>query len=954
MNEKTLNPMEYNIVLCDDATVVEQTAANELQNHLNKITGITLPIVGENSAQDKSFMVGPTAFAIANGIDPAGSEQWAIKSVDNKIILTGGRQRGTLYAVYHLLEDEIGVRWWNPWEEYIPNLSILTVSDPIEKSGSPAFTYRDIYDGIYDTGISYTGSAPLSLFYVRNRLNGFTSYTPVVYGGTESYGLPYHVHTYSFYLPPDQYYDLHPEYYALAEGEHRRNGQLCVTNDDVKAIFKQKLSEYIAASYAHADANGLDRPVMFALTPGDFYGCCQCPNCTALINNYGTAGYNLLFVNDVAADIEKEYPEVRVETLAYMYYVDPPKGGVVPHSNVQIRYANAEKDMLHSITSISNQFVLDGLQQWKNITTNKMYMWDYGLQYNPNPPIPSMYNLGIDYRQYREMGINGIFLEQEFVETADMWDMKIWMETKYMENPDLDLRATMSDFTGKYYGAAARFIDSYLDRCHDCAEKTSTRVSFEETNIYSYFTLDFVMWAETNFDNAAAAVANDPVLQRRVNDARSSLDRTVLMKWDQFKTEADQRSITLNINRSKTATRYVNTVKIRKSLRSFNGSINDRLKNADDEIVKLTIPSELGKIPYSSMIDIPCEKFTSNSGMAHIEDSDSLIGRCAKIKPAQISDTAFHTRHKPPIKIRLYDSRTFSTRCLKSLDLSEITPDQYQLYKMDSIKISSGDYLYLFKSWPIQINIDSFLAGKPDQMYDMYLSMKFEGPLYGGNSLKMDALYIDRTILVGKGTLPSVLQGNPIGTYADYSPEAFKLYTPVTVLPIREQSEDSPEASKLFAQASVVSIREALDSSVGRAAYVDLTVIANEQDYKNNLPPILISLYNPMDGERCLKNYTITDITPLNQYNLYKVAENIQINPADCLSLFQSKCIQVDLRSACTSDPALLYDIYVSMKFQGPAYGGDKSKDNGAYIDRVIVVRKMPEYGLRKQIFHKI
>ncbi len=54
----------YTIALCTGATNVEQTAATELQSYIFKITGKTLVIVAEGAAQDKSFMIGPTAFAL--------------------------------------------------------------------------------------------------------------------------------------------------------------------------------------------------------------------------------------------------------------------------------------------------------------------------------------------------------------------------------------------------------------------------------------------------------------------------------------------------------------------------------------------------------------------------------------------------------------------------------------------------------------------------------------------------------------------------------------------------------------------------------------------------------------------------------------------------------------------------------------------------------------------------
>jgi len=42
------------------------------------------------------------------------------------------------------MEDEVGVRWWNPWEESAPQRKTLSVGD-LDRRGKPVFRYRDIY-----------------------------------------------------------------------------------------------------------------------------------------------------------------------------------------------------------------------------------------------------------------------------------------------------------------------------------------------------------------------------------------------------------------------------------------------------------------------------------------------------------------------------------------------------------------------------------------------------------------------------------------------------------------------------------------------------------------------------------------------------------------------------------------------------------------------------------------
>ena len=57
-----------------------------------------------------------TDFAAQAGIRPDSldKEAWVIRTSGKNLILSGGRQRGTLYAVYTLLEKHFGCHWLDP------------------------------------------------------------------------------------------------------------------------------------------------------------------------------------------------------------------------------------------------------------------------------------------------------------------------------------------------------------------------------------------------------------------------------------------------------------------------------------------------------------------------------------------------------------------------------------------------------------------------------------------------------------------------------------------------------------------------------------------------------------------------------------------------------------------------------------------------------------------------
>ena len=100
------------IVLPANVTDVEKTAAKELQHYLKEMTGTNSSILTEGIQVESAIYLGATKFAKENNVTFTDKnhqgEGWAIKAIGNNLVLTGGDIRGSLYAVYHLLEDVFG------------------------------------------------------------------------------------------------------------------------------------------------------------------------------------------------------------------------------------------------------------------------------------------------------------------------------------------------------------------------------------------------------------------------------------------------------------------------------------------------------------------------------------------------------------------------------------------------------------------------------------------------------------------------------------------------------------------------------------------------------------------------------------------------------------------------------------------------------------------------------
>jgi hypothetical protein len=121
------------IVVDPAATAAESFAACQLASALQQITGASFEIRTNTQSPARSIIVGPGAAAAASFRDAPlaqlGGEELIIRAKGNRLLLAGGRPRGTLYAVSRFLQDACGLRWWTPWASRIPRQPSLRTAD---------------------------------------------------------------------------------------------------------------------------------------------------------------------------------------------------------------------------------------------------------------------------------------------------------------------------------------------------------------------------------------------------------------------------------------------------------------------------------------------------------------------------------------------------------------------------------------------------------------------------------------------------------------------------------------------------------------------------------------------------------------------------------------------------------------------------------------------------------
>lgn len=539
------------IVLPPEASPVEQTAARELAEHLAQVTGAALPITSSDEAPDDRPRLilgdGPLTRQPLPGFDSAKLRPDAIviKTVGRDLVLAGHPRRGTLYAVFTFLEDVVGVRWWTSTEFQIPRRPTLTIPS-LDIEYAPQLIdrstrYLQLSHGCFRPrdGIDKEERRRMGVFSARLRLNGHDHWAiPDKYGGPNT--LLGWVHT--FYdinplLPPEKYFDEHPEWYSLIDGKrtHER-GQLCLTNDEMRMELTRNALERLRQT---------PDPTMISISQNDNSGNCQCKNCQAVEMEEGSpSGLMIRFVNRVAQDIEKEFPEVLVETLAYVYTRKPPRRAR-PRHNVVVRLCSIECDFGETLEkSVHNAGFREDVKGWSRITP-QLYIWDYVTNFsNYLIPHPNLHVLAPNLRYFVRNGAIGVFEQGDSgSRTGEFIRLRAWLIPHLLWDVNADENALIDEFLSGYYGPAAPHLRAYLDLMSNAARRSGVEVTRASPDTKGWLSLETMNAASGLFEAALDAVREQPVLHERVRRERLPLDLVWLRRYDELKKTAEREKL---------------------------------------------------------------------------------------------------------------------------------------------------------------------------------------------------------------------------------------------------------------------------------------------------------------------------------------------------------------------------------------------------------------------------
>jgi hypothetical protein len=480
---------------------------------------------------------GALAEKCAGPIDMAslGDEGFVIKTAGGHIVIAGGRPRGTLYGVYEFLE-RLGCRFFTPTCEKIPSAYDIGVPE-LDVAQKPVLEYREhCYRFYYD----------YPEFAVKSRVNGNNCRLDEKLGGHMPY--KWFVHSFNRILSPEEHFAEHPEYFSLVNGERLAEyTQLCLTNPDVLRIAVEKVKSALRES---------PEAKIISVSQNDWGNHCECENCRAIDEREGAKSGSLIaFVNAVAEAVEEEFPDVIIDTLAYQQTRPAPKY-LRPRYNVCVRLCTIENCLVHPFDTCDHQdrkvLLSDGgasgfasdMKNWAAVC-DKLYVWNYVTCFaHYCMPFPNWNVLQNHVRFMVGNNLKGLFQQGNFSrgDGLDLNEMRAYVITKLLWDPEADVARHMREFAEYFYGAAAGYILEYVETLTGKVEKDNIHVCFNDNCDKDYLTDEMLDKYDALLKSATEAVAGDAVCSIRVFRADMPL-RYVRLKNNAMKGIVDKTAI---------------------------------------------------------------------------------------------------------------------------------------------------------------------------------------------------------------------------------------------------------------------------------------------------------------------------------------------------------------------------------------------------------------------------
>jgi hypothetical protein len=210
-------------------------------------------------------------------------------------------------------------------------------------------------------------------------------------------------HGYQTYLPPERYFDHHPDWFGTHDDQRSRQDfeVFATSNPEAVHALIENIRSYLEN---HPEID------IFDLWPPDGARWSEAPADTALGN---PPDRQILLLNEVARQLAPQFPRLRIQFIAYQTYVTPPSLHK-PLPDILMEFCPINRSFestLYEGATLENAEYFHALETWNNRVINPSYITIYS--YIPkyawrSLPVNIPHMIFDEARRYRKMGLGGV------------------------------------------------------------------------------------------------------------------------------------------------------------------------------------------------------------------------------------------------------------------------------------------------------------------------------------------------------------------------------------------------------------------------------------------------------------------------------------------------------------------------------------------------------------------
>jgi hypothetical protein len=521
MNEETFEisaPRLPVVVAHPDAPEPVQFAAGELRRYLGMILGVELPLTAQ-----------PGHCRIAVEVDEEAGmagEGFVVQMRSGGMRIAGADPAGVVFGAYAFLRQFCGCRFSSlaPDGELIPRKARLVIG-PLPWRKEPLLFYRGLQFYYWESRelmvarIDWMAKNGLNYVMVAPAPDGENCVDVDPESGAEVGGEPgkeqryskawldrhllpeirkrglkidFNHHNLRFWLPPEKYFQDHPEWYALVDGERRADGkQLCLCTSNAEMV-REVVENVRVFLRENPDVR------VAGIIPEDHTGMCQCERCRAddddpddafrpkprnvthakLENRSKSRRYARL-VEAVARGISDEFPGVKIGMAAYRDLIFPSPEINLPENSlcwVALHWRHAHTEISPRSPSEVNRFFAEILRRWREVFRGELILYEYymGLVVHRSLPFPVWETICREWPILRDVGVGGATV-QLFGTNHEVYGLNALAFARCGWEERVDPEEVLAEFLEGVYGAAAPAVRPLFERFAEAVREVEGR-----------------------------------------------------------------------------------------------------------------------------------------------------------------------------------------------------------------------------------------------------------------------------------------------------------------------------------------------------------------------------------------------------------------------------------------------------------------------------------------------